>query len=161
MTAQVSNRVLKAYRIGDPNGAHPIFDATGARLYPGRWNTSTSPMIYTSEHYSTAMLEKLVHGSGSLPPNQHFIEITIPNGVTYETLNTAHLPGWDSFPPTVSKTFGEAWHAAKRSLLLIVPSVAARLDLNFLVNPDHPEFPKVTHGLHNPVWWDARLFGSP
>ena len=39
-------------------------------------------MIYASQHYSTAMLEKLVRASGELPPNQHFIEITIPNGVT-------------------------------------------------------------------------------
>jgi len=38
------------------------------------------------------MLEKLVHGSGRLPPNQHFIKITIPNGVGYEALNPAHLP---------------------------------------------------------------------
>jgi hypothetical protein len=33
------------------------------------------------------MLEKLVHGSGVLPANQHFIEIAIPNGVSYEMLN--------------------------------------------------------------------------
>ena len=48
------------------------FDATGSTIAPGRWNTSGSPMIYTSEHFSTALLEKLVHGSGRLPPNQHY-----------------------------------------------------------------------------------------
>ncbi len=42
------------------------------------------------------MLEKLVHGSRSLPPNQHFIEITIPNGVSYEVVTPATLPGWDA-----------------------------------------------------------------
>jgi tripartite-type tricarboxylate transporter receptor subunit TctC len=41
------------YRIGDPDGAYPIFDATASRLYPGRWNTSASPMIYASEHGGT------------------------------------------------------------------------------------------------------------
>ncbi|MGB8107122.1 MAG: RES domain-containing protein, partial [Pseudolabrys sp.] len=94
MTAQRLDRVLTCYRIGDPAGAYPIFDATGSTLYPGRWNTPASPMIYASEHYSTAMLEKLVHGSGQLPPNQHFIEITIANGATYEMLDTAALPDW-------------------------------------------------------------------
>jgi RES domain-containing protein len=54
---QRSDRVLRCYRIGDPDGAFPIYDSEGARLYPGRWNTPTSPVIYTSEHYSTAMLE--------------------------------------------------------------------------------------------------------
>jgi RES domain-containing protein len=158
VTAQRLDRVLAAYRIGDPNGAYPIFDATGSRLYPGRWNTASSPMIYASEHYSTAMLEKLVRGSGNLPPNQHFIEITIPNGIAYEMVDPAHLPGWDDPACTLSKAFGAAWQASKRSLLLIVPCVVARMEHNFLFNPEHPEFPRVTHGLHRPVWWDNRLF---
>ena len=50
----------------------------GSSLAPGRWNTPGSPLIYSSGHYSTALLEKLVHGSGRLPPNQHYIQITIP-----------------------------------------------------------------------------------
>ena len=72
------------YRIGDPDGVYPIFDATASRLYPGRWNTPASPMIYASEHYSTAMLEKLVHGSGQLPPNQHFIIFFFKQKTAYE-----------------------------------------------------------------------------
>lgn len=34
----------------------------------GRWNVLASPIIYTSEHYSTAMLEKLVNANSVLPP---------------------------------------------------------------------------------------------
>jgi RES domain-containing protein len=158
VTAQRLDRVLKAYRIGDPSGEYPIFDAAGSKLYPGRWNTPASPMIYASEHYSTAMLERLVHGSGSLPPNQHFIEITIPNGVTYEAVTPASLPGWDAMDARVSKAFGEAWQHARRSLVLIVPSVVARIENNVLINTEHPELQQVTHGLHQPVWWDKRLF---
>lgn len=158
MTAQTLDRVLLCYRIGDPAGEFPIFDASGSKLYPGRWNTPKSPMIYTSEHYSTAMLEKLVHGSGSLPPNQHYIEITLPSGVSYETVAPSHLPSWDHIACAASKDYGEKWQQSRRSLLLLVPSVVARLEMNILVNPDHPEFPKITHGLHQPVWWDARLF---
>lgn len=158
MTAQVLDRVLRCYRIGDPGGLHPIFDATGSKLYPGRWNTPASPVIYTSEHYSTAMLEKLVHGSGGLPPNQHFIEITLPNGVTYEFLTPAHLPGWDDPACAVSRRFGERWQAERRSLLLFVPSLVARVERNILINPEHPEFPRISHDLAQPVWWDARLY---
>ncbi len=160
MTAQTLDRVIRCYRIGDPAGAYPIFDPSGSTLYPGRWNTRASPVLYTSEHYSTAMLEKLAHGSGRLPPNQHFIEITIPNGVTYETVTPAHLPAWDHIAGAASKAYGEAWQQAKRSLLLFVPSVVARLEANILINPEHPDFPRITHGLHQPVWWDARLFAA-
>ena len=159
MTAQTLPRVMTCFRIGDPNGAFPIFDATGSTLAPGRWNTPVSRMIYTSEHYSTAMLEKLVHGSGHLPPNQHYVEITLPNGLSYETLNPAHLPGWDDAIPSVSKGYGETWQQAKRSAMLIVPSIVARVDSNILINPDHPEFSQMVAGLHYPVWWDVRLFG--
>lgn len=159
MTAQILDRVLTCYRIGDPTGAYPIFDAAGSAISPGRWNTPSSPMIYTSQHYSTAMLEKLVRGSGQLPPNQHYIEITIPNGIPYEVLNPAHLPGWDDATGSVSKPYGETWHRDRRSLVLIVPSIVARVDSNILINPDHPKFDQITHGLHQPVWWDDRLFG--
>jgi RES domain-containing protein len=160
LTAQRLDRVLAAFRIGDPDGAFPIFDATGSRLYPGRWNTPASPVIYAAEHYSTAMLEKLAHGSGVLPPNQHFIRITIPNDLSYEMLDPAQLPGWDDPGCAAAQAHGEAWHRAMRSVLLIVPSVVARMEHNFLLNPAHAEFSRITHSLHHPVWWDRRLFGQ-
>lgn len=159
MSAQILDRVLTAFRIGDPDGAYPIFDATGSRLSPGRWNTTDSPMIYASEHYSTAMLEILVNTGRRLPANQHFIQITIPTGISYELLNPAHLPGWDEAKPGASRAYGEAWQTSRRSLLLLVPSIVARMELNVLINPEHGEFPRITHSLHQPVWWDRRLFG--
>ena len=58
-----------------------------------------------------------------------------------------------------AKAYGEAWQATRRSLLLIVPSVVARMEHNMLFNTEHPEFHQVRHGLHRPVWWDRRLFG--
>lgn len=160
MKAQVLDRVLTAYRIGDPEGAYPIFDAAGSLRYPGRWNTSASPMIYASEHFSTAMLEKLVTGSGRLPPNQHYVEITIPNGASYEMFDPASVPDWHLESAAASKAFGEVWQKHKRSLVLLVPSVVARVENNLLINPEHPEFPRVRAGLAHPVWWDSRLFAS-
>lgn len=157
---QVLDRVLKSYRIGDLAGAYPIFDATGSTIFPGRWNTPGSPIIYSSEHYSTALLEKLVHGSGRLPPNQHYVEITIPNGLTYEVFSEASMPTWDSMQAIDSKLFGERWCQEKRSAILLVPSVVARLDSNILINPAHADFRKIQVSLHQPVYWDRRLFGQ-
>ena len=160
MTAQVLDRTLTSFRIGDPGGAYPILDATGSTIAPGRWNTPGSPLIYTSDHYSTALLEKLVHGSGRLPPNQHYVEITLPVDLSYEVFSPPALPGWDSMPATVSKEFGERWCSERRSAILLVPSVVARLDHNVLINPAHPEFAMISANLHQPVYWDRRLFGS-
>jgi RES domain-containing protein len=116
-------------------------------------------VIYNSEHYSTALLEKLVHGSGRLPPNQHYIEIMLPRGLTYEVFSPPALPGWDSMPATVSKAFGEQWCLERRSAILLVPSVVARPDRNVLINPAHAEFSAIEVGMHEPVYWDRRLFG--
>jgi RES domain-containing protein len=158
--AQRLDRVLRCYRLGDPDGVYPIFDATSSKLYPGRWNTPASPMIYASEYYSTAMLEKLVHGSGQIPPHQYFIEITIPNRVSYEVVNTAALPDWHVQSMLASKAYGEKWQQEKRSLILIVPSVVARIENNILINPEHREFGRITYSLNQPVWWDDRLFAA-
>lgn len=154
-----TDRVLTAYRIGDPDGVHPIYDSEGARLFPGRWNTSLSPLIYTSEHYSTAMLEKLVHANSVLPPNQHYVRITIPNGISYELFQTAAYPGWDGKDEGLCKAFGQEWVAERRSALLIVPSIPARIERNILINPQHPDAAKITHDLAEPIWWDERLYG--
>jgi RES domain-containing protein len=158
MTVQKTDRVLTCYRIGDPDGTFPIYDAEGARLYPGRWNTPASPIIYTSEHYSTAMLEKLVHANLVLPANQHFIAITIPNSVSYEVFQTAAHPGWDSKNETLCRTFAQTWYDEKRSAILIVPSIPARIERNFLINPIHEDAKHITHTIPEPVWWDARLY---
>ena len=149
MTGQVLDRVLTCYRIGDPDGRYPIFDATGSTI---------EPMIYASANYSTAMLEKLVHGSGQLPPNQHYIEITIPNGISYEMVTPDVLPGWEDTTFAASRPYGAQWQTEKRSAVLIVPSVVARMEQNILINPEHPDFRRIEHGLHQPVWWDRRLF---
>jgi len=45
VTAQILAQITRCYRIGDPAGALPIFDATGSKIAPGRWNTPSSPMI--------------------------------------------------------------------------------------------------------------------
>ena len=160
MTAQILDRTLIAYRIGDPDGVYPIFSAEGSHIQPGRWNTAATPVIYASEHYSTAMLEKVADGAGRPPPNQHYIEITIDAGVSYEVFSEAHHPGWDTPEPTISRDYGCAWRQAARSAILIVPSIIARVDRNILINPGHPEFSRIRAGLHQPVWWDARLFSE-
>ena len=156
---QRTDRVLTCFRIGDPNGEYPIYGSEGARVFAGRWNRPTSPIIYTSEHYSTAMLEKLVHSSAILPPNQHYIRITVRNGISYEIFQTEKYPGWDAKDEEICKAFGETWYREKRSALLLVPSIPARIERNILINPSHSDARQITYGLPEPVWWDDRLYG--
>ena len=149
---------MTCYRIGGANGSYPIFSHIGATIDPGRWHTTAFPVIYTSEHYSTALLEKLIHYSGAPPIHQHYVRITIPAGVSYEMFNTTLIPDWFKVGNAETSKYGSQWAEQKRSLVLIVPSAAAHIERNFLINPFHPEFRLITQDLHMPVYWDERLY---
>ncbi len=149
---------MTAYRIGDPHGAYPIYSADGARRIDGRWHRKGQAVIYASEHYSTAMLEKLVHYSGALPKGQHFVSISIPAGTTYEAVTVHNLSGWERPDGTNARAFGAAWLDEARSAVLVVPSVVARMERNVLINPAHPDAAAIKPALEVPVPWDERLF---
>lgn len=158
MKPQRLDRTVIGYRIGDPEGEYPIFDSVGSTLYPGRWNDEDSPVIYTAEHYSTAMLEKLAHGEGEMPVNQHYIQITLPKGSCYEVVTRDTLPEWAAGDCKAARQWAVRWIQQCRSLLLFVPCYVARVEQNILINPAHPEFPSIETSLAFPVWWDDRLF---
>lgn len=149
---------MTAYRIGDPAGQFPIYSAEGSRRLAGRWHRRAQGVIYAAEHYSTAMLEQLVNHSGRLPIGQHFIEITISAGVSYEVVTKDSLPGWQREDQRAARAFGAQWAIQRRSAVLIVPSVVARMERNVVINPAHADFARIAASLEQPVWWDERLW---
>jgi RES domain-containing protein len=151
---------MRVYRIGDPKGRYPIYSGKGAARQEGRWHERGQEVIYASTHYSTAMLEKLVHFNGILPAGQHFIEITIPAKVSYEVVTKDTLPGWEQMDGKIARRYGAAWLGELRSAVLIVPSVVAREEANVLINPRHADSKRIRPGLEKPIWWDARLFAA-
>lgn len=158
MTGRRLTETRVVWRIGDPDGRFPIYSAEGARRTEGRWHRKGQEVIYTSEHYGTAMLEKLAHYNGVLPPNQHFIEIEIPSGVSYEVVTKDSLPGWDRPNGTESREFGWNWIQEIRSALVFVPSIVSREENNVLINPKHNDSGRIKCSLVKPVRWDKRLF---
>jgi RES domain-containing protein len=149
---------MRVFRIGDPRGGYPIYSGEGAATTEGRWHTKGQEIIYTSEHYSTAMLEKLAHYNGVLPPNQHYIEIEIPSGTSYEVVTKDSLPGWDRRDSPQARAHGARWLEEERTAILIVPSYVAREENNVLINPRHSDTKGFKPSLEKPVVWDRRLF---
>jgi RES domain-containing protein len=137
---------------------HPIFDGTGAMLHGARWNSAGRRVVYASETYAGALLEILVHGSGSVPRSQGYIEIEIPAGLSVEEIAPEGLPHWDSRSMEAARAFGDRWYDQRRTPVLIVPSVVTRVERNILINQEHPDFAHIRASRPLPVRWDKRLW---
>jgi RES domain-containing protein len=53
-------------------------------LYGASWNSPGRRVICAAETYAGALLEILVHASGSVPRSQGYVEIEIPSGFILE-----------------------------------------------------------------------------
>lgn len=150
--------MIRVYRIADER--HPIWDGTGAALVGGRWNSPGRPAIYGSLSYASAMLEILAHaGIGRVPPTQRFVVADGSDELSVERHDRVTLPaGWDAEDSSIARRLGDDWLASSRSLVLVVPSVVARLEFTAILNPGHPEFQKLIVSIPEPVIWDSRLF---
>jgi RES domain-containing protein len=145
-----------AYRIGSRR--HTIFDGAGAAEYGARWNSPGRPVIYAASSLSLAMLEQLAHTeTGRLPQDYAFIEITIPDSVSIETLPVADVAGRNTDDLATSRAYGDRWLAEQRTCILLVPSVIVPTEYNVLINPSHADFDRVVASLPRPVNWDKRL----
>jgi RES domain-containing protein len=143
---------VDAYRIGSP--AFPLFDGSGAAASDeARWNSKGRFIIYAAEHYATALLEKAAQLNGvRIPRTLAYIRIRIPLDVTTEEVPVDAVPGWSLADKRDSQSVGDRWYDERRSLVLLVPSLAAPgLERNVLINQRHPEFPRLTASDAEPV----------
>jgi RES domain-containing protein len=149
----------EAWRIVKVKHAATAFDGEGARLNGGRWNSVGVRVVYVSTTKSLAALETLVHLK--LPVISKYVAIPLQfEDALVEIFPTATLTaGWDAEPPSlISQQIGDEWTKNARSALLAVPSVITR-ETNFLINPAHPDFPKIKIGKPEPFTFDPRLLG--
>lgn len=150
---------MKAWRITQRRHAATAFTGEGARLFGGRWNQVGTPMVYTAESRSLAMLEVLVHlDSPALLDHYVFLEATFePSLVT--TLDRASLPrNWQSDPPPHAlQIIGDAWAASGTSAILQIPSALVPEESNFLIHPRHADFAKITFTRPQAFRFDPRL----
>ena len=152
-TASRSDAALRAYRIGSRR--HRLFDGTGAAgSDAARWNSRGRQVIYASEHYATAVLEKLAQlNSVKLPASLAYIEIVVPRwrgdrtGATVSTVKR-----WDAEDKAESQAFGDRWYDQQRTAVLLMPSLAAPgLEWNVAINQQHPDFTRLTASTLRPV----------
>ena len=60
-------------------------------------------------------------------------------------------------PPASTKQLGDNWVRAGRSAILALPSVIVSGEPNYLLNPAHPDFKKISIGTPQDFAFDPRL----
>lgn len=136
------------------------YDGSGASSEGGRWNSPGRSVIYASDSFAGAILEKLAHAlrPRTLPGRHHAVQIDIPDGLV-ETLTAGELPGWDSKESPEAIEFGDRWLAGSRSAVLVVPAVPARpVGNSVLINPEHRDAHRIGVSALFDVPWDDRLY---
>jgi RES domain-containing protein len=142
------------------HAAAPL-DGEGARLFGSRWNHPGTPLASTSTALSLAALEYLVHvDPEDLPDDLVQVKAIVPDAVVPLVLNRSKLPaGWRAYPAADAvMNVGDAWLREATSLLLCVPSAVIPEETNVLVNPRHPDFPRIRVDGSEPFWFDSRVF---
>ena len=111
-----------------------------------RWNPNETEVIYTASSRSLACLENVVHRS-QLGLNQLFSVMTIevPDSVKKEIVKLNDLPtDWREFAQMpLTQDIGQNWLNKAQTALLQVPSSIIDEEMNYLINPHHPDFRKV------------------
>ena len=152
----------RVYRVLRKKFARTPFDGEGAYRYGGRWSSAGVRLSYTSEHQSLALLEYFVHLDKDDPPSDLVLAVAeLPNDLGRERIDVADLPkDWraPAAPPALVRIGDEFAQRGERCLLL-VPSVLAPSEYNWLINPAHPEFRRIVLREPEPLAYDPRMFG--
>jgi RES domain-containing protein len=149
---------MRVWRLS--SSRYPLLDGEGARLYGGRWNLPGNAIVYASATLSLAALEILVHTDSDLLPKDLIVRSAdIPEQLGIEMINENELPpNWRDYPaPEALQAMGTTWVNRGQTAVLSVPSVVIREERNYLLNPAHADFAKISWSEASPFQWDARL----
>ena len=154
-SAGVATRI-QAYRILKRKFVASAFSGEGARKYGGRWNSAGVPVVYTSGAISLAMLEWRTNLTQWPAPPSVIIEIEFDASLVW---SPAKLPvNWQRWPsPKTNAAVGDNWVNSGRSAVLKLPSAVVPREFNYLLNPTHPDFGKISLGKSQVFKADPRL----
>jgi RES domain-containing protein len=120
------------------------FSGEGSRLYGGRWSSPGRRAVYVSESQALCALENIVHfPPGRTPPAYGFISVSFDSAFV-QRLSVTLPPNWATMPAATA-AIGDDWLAdPKSSCLLAVPTALVPEGWNYLLNPAHADFAKLS-----------------
>jgi RES domain-containing protein len=147
------------WRIERAQRAAPAFSGEGARIYGGRWNSRGFRVAYLGEHQSLSALEVFVNNQPLSAAADHVMLSAEWDAALMETVPVGKLPpDWRGSPPGAkTAAVGDRWLREARSAVLAVPSAIIPAEMNFLLNPAHPDFRRISIGKPQPFEFDPRI----
>jgi RES domain-containing protein len=154
----LSAKFLAVFRIVTQRRAADAFSGEGARLYGGRWNPKGVPVVYTASTRSLAMLEMLVQDQ-PLRARYVIVAAHIPLNVRMERISIAVLPDDWSAPGRVDelRAMGAQWISRAKTAVLCVPTAVVPGEYNYLLNPAHADFARISRAAAETLITDRRL----
>lgn len=150
---------VRAWRITKTKHAATAFSGGGAKAYGGRWNSPGTAVVYAAGSTSLAILEMLVHlRAPELMQRYVTFELAFDEKLV-TPVELAALPrNWRRSPssPAVQQV-GDDWAAEAGSAVLRIPSAVVPTEWNYLLNPAHPDYAKITIGPKRAIKFDPRL----
>jgi RES domain-containing protein len=151
---------VTVYRLTKLRYQNQIFSGLGGLYADGRWTFRGHPVIYTSASISLAVLEyTLNYRRRGWVPASVLGRASIPDKIKINVLTPADLPrNWSAAdPPPKLREIGQRWLDVGDSAVLMVPSAVVVEEWNYILNPQHPDFKKLS--LQNPkrFKFDRRL----
>ena len=107
------------------------------------------------------MLEYFVHLDPEDAPDDLILApADVPDTISRERVRRENLPAdWRETPaPPELAQIGDDFARKAAVCLLLVPSVLAPHENNWLINPQHPEFKQITLEAVEPLHYDPRMF---
>lgn len=150
--------MVEAWRIVKKKHAATAFSGEGAARSGGRWNSRGVRMVYTSSTKSLAALENLVHLNPPVLFEYVAFRIELDDSLVGK-VSFSNLPDdWrDEPPPPSTKKIGDQWIKEARSVALELPSVIISGESNYLLNPLHSDFKKISISKPEIFAFDPRL----
>jgi RES domain-containing protein len=125
-----------------------------------RWNPNEVEMIYTASSRSLACLENVVHRDKlGLSLVFNILTIECPDAIEIKTIQLKSLPAnWIDFDQMyLTQKIGEKWVKDRESAILQVPSSIVSEEVNYLINPKHPDFGQIKIVKTQPFVFDSRI----
>jgi RES domain-containing protein len=133
--------LIQAYRLAF---THSITTAFRPRGVAGRWNSKGVVVVYTAEHPALAALEMLTSWDDyETFNNYHLYRCEFGEDEVVDALEDVYVSGMDPVDKSATQKFGDRWVESRESVILRVPSVVVPASLNYVLNPDHPDFDRV------------------